>query len=450
MKTKQIYNTISTLGLSAASILTTALATEPANAGSLTAIPTATPLSEATASNSDLDFTDHIKNALKVYKADSDTEFIQEIRLNWIEQYQIAVVQPSGPNGAHLKPGADPFNQEFRRSWVGANIKFNTGTLLHTWVRLGGLPSRYTYSDGHRRSNYTYAGLFELYLAQEIPGVKGLSVKVGKIKPLFTMEYSTPSSQIKCIERSVVGNFHNLDSNWGIDITYKPNKHFSVYAQLMANDRAANAKSLTHSDAYRDGRGLKGEFGWEDKCFAILGTEYRFNVTESGYQKVVFQYAHDFNNIYDGHRDPGANCYGLAARDALSIGYVYNWDKLTISAEIVGNYKTSGGYGEKNLGFVLQPVYALTPHIELVGRYTLMGGDGACRLAADRYICTQTNAPAWVDRINAFYLGANYYFSERNPDALKLMFGAEYLMTRAGSSNGYCGWEFTSAIRWSF
>lgn len=396
------------------------------------------------------DLTDHIKNALHLYKAKSDTEFIQDVRLNWIEQYQIAVVQPSGPNGQQLKNGASPFNQEFRRSWVGANIKFNTGTLLHTWVRLGGLPTRYTYSGGRERKNYTYAGLFELYLAQEIPGVKGLTLKVGKIKPLFTAEYSTSSSKIKCIERSVVGNFHNFDSNWGIDLTYKPNHDFSVYAQLMANDRAANAKSLTHSDVYRDGRGLKGEFGWEDKCYLILGSEYHFGVTETGHHKITLQYAHDFNNAYHDRRDAGANCYGLAAKDAISLGYEYAWDRLTIGAEIVANFETLAGAGSNNIGIVLQPVYALSPHIDLVLRYSCMAGNDASRLGGDRYICTQTNAPNWVDSINAIYFGANYYFSARNPDALKLMFGAEYLSATKDHQHAYSGWEFTSAIRWSF
>lgn len=435
MNTKHISSTLAATGITAASLLSLAPVQAASDQWDIPSNP---------------DFTDHIKNALKVYKAKSDTEFVQEVRFNWIEQYQIAVVQPNGSNGAHLKPGATPFNQEFRRSWVGANVKFNTNTLFHTWVRLGGLPSRYTYSGGHRRSNYTYAGLFELYLAQEIPGVKGLSVKVGKIKPLFTMEYSTPSSQIKCIERSVVGNFHNLDSNWGIDVTYKPNKDLTVYAQLMANDRAANAKSLTHSDGYRDGRGLKGEFGWEDKCFAILGTEYRFGVTESGYQKITFQYAHDFNNAYNDKREPGANCYGLAAQDSLALGYVYNKNRLTVSTELVAYFETLEGNGSNSLGLVIQPVYALTPHVDLVFRYTGMIGNDACRLGADRYICTQTTADTWVNGINAFYIGANYYFSERNPDALKLMFGAEYLTAHQNGPTNYNGWEFTSAVRWSF
>lgn len=452
MKTKQIYTKLATAGLTAASLITPVLAADTAQAGDDNTAPIISNAPQQQTQASDRDFTDAIKDALRIYKADSDTSFVQEVSLSWREQFQIAVVQPSGPNGTHLKPGATPFNQEFRRSWVGANIKFNTGTLFHTWIRLGGLPSRDTFPNGREKKNYTYAGIFDLYLAQEIPGVKGLTVKAGKIKPLFTMEYSTPNSDIKCIERSVVGNFHDFDSNWGLEATYKPNKNFSIYAQLLANDRACNAKNASHGDAYRDGRGLKGEFGWEDKCFAIIGTEYRFGVTETGYQKVVFQYAHDFNNAYDNDpRDPGANCYGLKAKDAVAIGYVCNWDKLTVSAEIVANFETQESVGNKNIGFVLQPVYAITPHIDLVFRMAAMGGDASCRLSADRYICTQTDAPAWADRIYSFYLGANYYFSAHNPNALKLMFGAEYLTAdNSGHENDYNGWEFTSAIRWNF
>ncbi len=404
--------------------------------------------------------TDAIKNALRLYKAESDSSFIQEVKLSWMEQYQIAVVQPSGGNGSILKPGASPFNQEFRRSWVGLNVKTNTGTLFHTWMRIGGLPMRSTYVGGRTRKNYSYADIFDLYIRQDIPGVDGLSVSVGKLKPLFTMDYTEASSKIKCVERSVIGQFSGLDSNWGIDVTYKPQKNLTFYVQLLANDRANNAKSMSHSDVYRDGRGLKGEFGWEDKCYAILGARYRFHETADSSHEVVFQYAHDFNNVYDGHREPGANCYGIGMQDGISVGYIYNRNKFTLMANAVAFFDVlgaEGGGGSNCYGLQVQPSYLLTPNVELVLRYTALSsldfgnaGGNPVRLAADRYICTQTIAPAWVEHLNAFYIGANFFLSAKNPDALKFMIGAEYMTTRAWGDTAYCGWEFTSAVRWSF
>jgi hypothetical protein len=79
-----------------------------------------------------------------------------------------------------------------------------------------------------------------------------------------------------------------------------------------------------------------------------------------------------------------------------------------------------------------------------------MTGDGACKLAADRYICTQTTASSWVDRIHAFYFGVNLYASSKYKDAARLMIGAEYTTARKDGKDHYNGWEYTTAIRCNF
>ena len=387
------------------------------------------------------------KKALTVY--DNKDSFVTKVRFAWMEQYQLASIQPNGSNGLHLKDGGSPFNHEFRRSWVGMYVDFRTGTQLHTWARLGGLPYRHTWRNGRTVRNFSYTDLFDIWVKQDIKAVKGLSVKAGKLKPLFTTDYSTSSSALACVERSFVGNQYGLDSNWGLDITYSPNKQDTVYFQLLANDRASASKSNAHRDVYRDGRGLKGEFGWEDKCFAIVGASHKFNVTESGYHKVSFQYAHDFNNSYDNGTAPGANCYGIGVKDALSLGYEVKKDKWLFLANLVGNCEMQNGSGN-NIGIQLQPVYSLTDRVDLVFRYTGMTGDKACKLAADRYICTNTTASSWVDSINAFYFGADFYLSPKDKNMLKLMLGAEYTTARKNGSDCYNGWEYTSAIRWNF
>ncbi len=427
----------------AASAATGAAATPATPAPQLAA-----PAAATAASSSDRDWTDAVKDALTVYES-KDT-FVRKVRFAWMEQFQVAAVQPNGGNGAHLKQGASPVNQEFRRSWVGLNVDFASGTHFHTWGRIGGLPMRETYSNGRTKRNFTYTDLFDLWIQQDILPVKGLSVKVGKIKPLFTTDYSTPSSALKCLERSIVGNQYGLDSNWGLDITYAPNKQNKVYLQILANDRAAANVSMSHSDVYRDGRGLKGEFGWEDKCFAIIGASHQFKVTDHGYHQISAQYAHDFNNAYNGRRDPGANCYGMGFQDAVSLGYDMKRDRVSFSANLVTSFESQGGHGSNNIGLQLQPIYAITPRVDLVLRYTGMMGDGACKLGADRYICTQTSAASWVDSLHAFYVGLNLYASAKNPHAAKLMFGAEYLTARKDGSDCYNGWEFSTAARWNF
>lgn len=408
----------------------------------------------ADATDKPKDWTNKVQDALTVYK--SDTTLVSKVKLAWMEQFQMAVVQPNGGNGRYLRDAASPFNYEFRRSWVGINVDLNTGTTFHTWGRIGGLPYRENYTKNNStqtRKTYTYTDLFDLWVKQDIKEVKGLSVKAGKIKPLFTTDYSTPSSQIFCLERSLVGNQYGFDSNWGLDITYAPNKTDKVYLQFFANDRASASKNNSNRDRYRDGRGEKGEFGWEDKMYGILGASHKFAVTENGYQQVSAQYLHDFDNSYDNGTRRGANYYGANVKDAISLGYELKQGKLLCLGNLVSNFEMNNSdtkHNGNNIGLQLQPVYSITPHIDLVARYTGMTGHGACKLGADRYITTQTDENSWVDSINAFYVGADFYVSSLNKNALKWMLGAEYTTARSGGSDYYNGWEYSTAIRWNF
>ena len=388
------------------------------------------------------------KKALVVY--DNKDTYVQKVKFSWLEQFQMAVVQPNGSNGAHLKKSASPFNQEFRRSWLGLTVETKSHTTFRTWFRPGGLPERETYNGGRTKRNFSYSNFFELWVKQDITAVEGLSVQVGKIKSLFTTDYITSSSAIYCVERSLVSQQFAQDSNWGVDITYAPTKEDKVYLQVFANDRASAGKTFANHDVYRDGRGVKGEFGWEDKCYSILGASHRYGISEQGYQQVSAQYMHDFNNAYHGRRDPGANNYGLGFKDAISLGYEVKQDRLLLITNLVAAFEQQGGKGSNNIGIQLQPVYSLCPHVDLVFRYVGMTGHGACKLGADRFICTQTNALSYVDSIHAFYLGADLYASAKDKNALKLMLGTEYTTARSGGEGAYSGWEFTTAVRWSF
>ena len=398
------------------------------------------------------EYVSKLKEHLVAYE-NKDT-YVKKVRFAWMEQFQVAAVQPNGSNGLHLKKGASPVNQEFRRSWLGVTVDTASDTTFRTWVRVGGLPERETYSDGRTKRNFTYTDFFEIWVKQNIRPIKGLSIQAGKIKSLFSSDYITSSSAIYCPERSLISQQFAQDSNWGVDITYAPNKKDKAYAQLMANDRACATKKMDHKDVYRDGRGAKGEFGWEDKCFMILGASHRYAERANGYQQVSAQYMHDFNNAYHSRRDPGENNYGLGFKDAVSLGYEAKVDRLLFIGNVIAAFEqqgnTKGSNGTNNIGLQLQPVYTLTPHVDLVLRYVGMTGHGACKLGADRYITTQTTAAGWVDSVHTFYVGADFYASPMEKNALKLMLGAEYTTARKGGSDCYNGWEFTTAVRWNF
>lgn len=415
----------------------------------LAALPATLPAMAAEPAKS-TDWADEVKKALVVYE-NKDT-FINKVNFTIRQQWQMASVQPNGSNGLHLRKGAAPFNSEFRRSWLGLNVNMSSGTQFNIIGRVGGLPSRSTYtSTGRTKRNFTYTDIYSVWVKQNIPAVKGLSIKAGKFVPAFTSDFRMSNANIPCVERSDLAAQFGIDTNWGIELNYTaPDKENILYLQLMANDRACASKNLDHPDVYRDGRGLKGEFGWEDKCFLILGGTHKFDVTENGYQAISAEYMHDFNNAYHGRRNPGANNYGLGFKDALSIGYEMKHDKLTFLANTIAAFEQQTGHGTNNIGLQLQPIYAIHPQVDLVFRYTGMTGDGACKLGGDRYICTQTYADSWVDSLHAFYFGVDLYASAKHKDAAKLMFGAEYTTARKDGSDCYNGWEFSTAIRFNF
>lgn len=393
------------------------------------------------------DWTDAVKKALILYE--SPDTYIKKVNLSWREQFQMVSVQPNGNNGRHLKKGAPPFNQEFRRSFIGLDVHTKANTQFHIIGRIGGLPTRSTYTGGRTKRNFTYTDIYDAYIKQKFDSAKGLAVRIGKFSPKFTYDYNMSNAAIYAIERSALTNQYGLDTNWGVEFTYEPDKQNNFHLQLMANDRACASKSLTHSDVYRDGRGLKGEFGWEDKFFATMGAKRKFNVTEDGFQSIMLEYMHDFDNSY-GRGGKGANYYGFGFKDAVSLSHEYKRNKFLFITNLVASFEQIDGNGSNNIGLQLQPVYSINPHVDLVFRYTGMMGDSACKLGGDRYITTQTTAPAWVDSLHTFYFGVDVYASAINKNAAKFMFGAEYTTARDGGRDCYNGWEYTAAIRLNF
>lgn len=385
---------------------------------------------------------------------ENESAFVQRVRLSWMEQYQMGVVQPCGGNGRHLKPGATPFDHEFRRSWVGATADLHSGTHLSVTARIGGLPARDQAAGQGMRKDYTYADLYEVWVQQDVATLPGASVKVGKVSPLLTTDYIASAAELTCVERSLIGGpQYGLDSDWGVELSYRPTDRAWVFAQLLANDRACEDKDNEHPDAYRDGRGAKGEFGWEDKCFAIVGGEYRLPGRGDSLHILSAQYAHDFDNTYGSASPAGANSYGLNAHDVLSLGYEWQQPRVTLITNIIANaeMRHAGAKGNNNnIGWQVQPVIHLLPRADLVLRYTGMTGRDACRLGADRYVTRRTTAPAWADSIHAFYIGTNLYLSAEDKHAAKIMLGAEYLQARRDGGTAYAGWEFLSALRWRF
>lgn len=391
-----------------------------------------------------------LKERMTVYQNEETP--VQRVKFSWMEQLQLAAVHPCGGNGSQLQDGASPFDADVRRSWLGADVDLKTGTHFSGIMRVGGLPHRYRYENGRTRKDYSYTDIYEIWVKQDIPRIKGLGVKLGKISPLFTTDYIQAASKIDCVERSIMGGpQYGLDSNWGAEFSYAPDDRSFLFLQLLSNDRASDDKDNGNPDVYRDGRGAKGEFGWEDKFFAVIGGDRRFAVTESGHHKLAVQYAHDFDNGYDNGTAAGANYFGMNVKDALSLGHEWKRESLTLNTNVIANIEMRhDGRSGNNIGLQVQPVYSITPRLDLVARYLGMTGHDSVKLGADRYITRHTQALKWVDSLHALYIGANVFLSPEDKHAAKLMFGAEYLHARAQGDTAYCGWEVTTALRWNF
>ncbi len=387
-------------------------------------------------------------------KDEKEEGFLRYIKLNGIVQYQMAVVQPNGSNSLHLKNGASPYNDEMRRVWAILSAGFSTDTTFSMVWKFGGMPSMDTYANGRSEDNYTYGGLFSLQLTQKLP-VEGLTLSAGKLKVLFLDEYLPSNISIPTIERSILYNQYSHEANWGMQMHYEKEKGTCLYLQLLGNDRASGARSMSHSDRYESGDGLKGEFGYEDKMFAVLGASWReAGVSEDYYHQFSFQYTHDFNNVYDGRRSGGANNYGMGVKDAISLGYHWAEGDFQLSLAALANFelqKADESRGsENNLGFSFMPRYLIDPQIEVVGRYAVSMGKGAVSLYGERYIARQTTAELMVDSAHTFYLGVNFYADASDPEMAKLMLGAEYITARKDSETDYNGWTFSAAVRFYF
>ncbi len=398
------------------------------------------------------DAVEELKEALVLYQ--DDESFVRKVKLGIIAQYQMAVTQPNGSNGAHLRVGASPYNDEFRRVWATMKADFASDTSLNAIWKFGGIPSMESYSNGQGVGNYSYAGLFTLYLDQKVRALDGLSVKLGKIKTLFLDEYLRSNMYIPTVERSLLYHQYLIESNWGIELHYAPTEDDYVYFQFMANDRACGSYAPTHSDGYFIGDGLEGEFGWEDKAFITAGAKHRLQGGEGSFHDISFQYTHDFNNVYDGDRQAGANNYGAKVKDAITFGHQMRQHDFYLDTALLVNLELqkadyTRGSG-KSVGLSIMPRYRVSPSVELVARYAVLSGKGAVSLAGERYLVKQTTADTMVDSANSFYVGANYFFVPEDPHAVKLMMGAEYLYTRKDGAGAYSGWTYSAALRFFF
>lgn len=406
-----------------------------AHAGQPLLLPPQTPPARQD-TGAERDLCTRLKDLPWLYKK-ADNPVIQEFKLLITGQYQGAWVSPAGKN--NFRKGSGGHNDEWRRAYLGFDVRlFNKKLFIHSMNDVGELDGQYKTRNGQWDRTETDWGIYELYAQYtEAP----LAVKLGKIAPKMTGEYRTSSSEIKTIERSNMVNQLGSVSNWGLEFS-SPGKDtpWGWDAGLFLNSSSPRLSKEI-------------QFNTRDSAFLKLSVNYDTSAVAPGEKsRLWLTYGHDFAH-YDGREIPAGSFYaGLGARDMISLDWQMTQGKWSLMAEAMAGFRVMETEDGKNLcGFSLIPAYRISPHFEGVFRYQISHGSDSVKVYS-RYIPSVTTYPKWVDTLNSFYLGLNYYVCPDNPHMMKLMTGMEYTATErtVRSAKSFDGWTWMAALRFRF
>ncbi len=365
-----------------------------------------------------------------------DSSWIRKVKLTLIGQYQTAAVSPNGSN--RFCPDSGGHNSEWRRAYLGADILLGDGSWrLSNLTNVGDLEGRHREVRGEWTGSHTEWSLYELYLEKTLPGVK---LRAGKLTPHLTSKYCLPSSRIKTVERSAICNELIPISNWGFEANFQRNPkslYHSYGVYLNANGTDLTDEIQFHSD---------------DNVFALVAMKWNVASPMWDFQSLGYQYAHNFTEWRGRKIASGSDYQGPGAQDVLSLSWDAKRGNLAVMANLLAGVGIVGQPGARNVyGFVLQPVYRISPHFEGVFQYQCSFGDGSVRLNS-RYVPSVTRYPAWVDSMNSFYLGLNCYLCPESIDTVKLMLGLEYVTshTDSATAKAFNGWSLYGAVRFKF
>ncbi len=381
-----------------------------------------------------------LSDRLKLFDAKrdhADNPWIQQARLKFRAQYQVGYLQPAGGTERVTgTPGHDRrTNSEWRRFRIGGEAKvLRHFTLLANW-NIGGLEARDTFSKGAWKQGRTSSEIDEIYISGTF---RPVTFTLGKHKPAFMGEYRTSSSKIITIERSFLVNQLKAEKLYGLSFKNADKKaRWGWEAGVWMNGS-------------HDGMWMEPAFNSDSS--AMLGASLSYATGD--HSRLYLDYMHSFADWEKVSRaeDEGIAYDGTSAQDVVALTWEGRKDKLSFMVEAIGAFNLNMSEAENAFGLVLMPSYRISPHWEGVFRYQVASGSNAIK-SDSRYYTTNSTYKNGCDLTQAFYLGLNYYVSPKEPHAMKLMFGAEYLDSHgltASGQKGYTGWGFTTAARVNF
>lgn len=377
-----------------------------------------------------------LKKAPVLYQNEKAT-YLNKLNFTIRGQYQLASISPAGAN--RFRQGSGGHDDEWRRFYFGGNaVMFNNRLVFNTLLNVGEIDGLHSTKDGRWARSRRDWSIYELYLQYNFDD---FAVSAGKMAPNLTTDFSISSTEILTIERSHIANQLDSDSNWGV-VVASPAKEtlFSWNWGLMLNAAGTNLSDEIHFNT-SDSAFTKATLSW-DTSQALWGEKSSMTAT----------YMHNFTK-FDNRPAPADSFYaGPGARDVVACSWRTKQGDFYFLAEAAAGFNlTNRAEGNNVYGFYLLPSYRLGSHWEGVFRYQLSIGDKSVHVF-NRYIPALTTYPSWVDSLNSFYFGVNYYLCGENPALFRIMLGAEYTTTHLSGrdDHGFSGWTYMAGVRFKF
>ena len=250
---------------------------------------------------------------------------------------------------------------------------------------------------------------------------KNWGVKILKQSAGFTLDGATSSKELLTLQRN------NLSNNLWFTEEY--------FTGATVSATAAGRMAIDAGIFSSDGSDELSQF--EAACFTVLSLAYNF-APDLKLDNATIRVDYVYNK-----EDENANTPEFS--QVLSL--VTKWEQggWGLWTDIAAGQ----GYGSQSdlWGVALMPFYGVSPHIQLVLRYTYLKSDDNNGVRLGRY--EKEIVPGRGDEYNEIYGGLNVFFYGHK---LKWQTGLQYstMKDAADDSGAYSGWGLTTGLRISW
>jgi phosphate-selective porin OprO/OprP len=292
----------------------------------------------------------------------------------------------------------------WRRLRFGMKAKINHDITVHVE------------GDFNLNENAEYQRLTDAYVAWNINDKQ--KIKVLKQGVGFTVDGATSSKKLLTLERNNLSNnlWFSAEYFTGISVEGTNNKQIKYKAGIYAND---GNDELSQFDA---------------SYFTLLSLTFQDD-NPNFWQHSEYHVDYVYNE-----KDALANTRDF--EHIVSVSGKFNRANWHLVSELAAGK----GFDEQDnvWGLVIMPYYQLTPNWQLVGRYTMIKGNGDNSVRLGRYESRAVSGRG--DQYHELYSGVNYYL---NGHKLKLQLGAKYtgMADHADDGGKFTGWSINSGLR---